>query len=226
MKTLTVTNIFRNYRNKLGFLCTAEIDANTILKSKESFIQKLPKGYPKDIAWCAQTHEDTLYTANKNTLFDEEADAIITQEKNTPLLIRTADCLAVFIYDPKTETIANIHAGWKSQALEIVGKTIYTMKEEFGSNPKNLLVYSSPSLGVCCGEFSNPYEELPSWMHPFIKKNNHVDLKEALEWELKDNGILRKNILINKTCTCCSSDWPSHRQNKTPKRITNLFWLK
>jgi polyphenol oxidase len=218
--------VFLPYKDKIGIYCETEIDGNNIKALKENFKFK-------SIAWCKQPHEDKVYIADTDLVFLASADAIITKEKQLPLLIRTADCLPVMIYDPKNEIIANIHAGWRSQSKNIITQTIQKMKSKYGSLAEDLCIFSGPSLAKCCAHFSDPYTELPHWMHPFILESDtesekqRVDLKSALKFELQENGVHEIHMEISPICTCCSEeDWHSVRKDIAKKRIGNLIWMK
>ena len=53
-----------------------------------------------------------------------KADAIITDQKNLPIAVLTADCVPILLYDRKKKIIAAIHAGWKGALKGIIQKVI------------------------------------------------------------------------------------------------------
>ena len=53
-----------------------------------------------------------------------KADAVITNKKNLPIGILTADCVPILIYDDTSKNIAAIHAGWKGAYKGIIHKVI------------------------------------------------------------------------------------------------------
>lgn len=219
--------VFSGFEQELGFFCSSEIDGNLIFNDFSEFQnQCIKKKIPKNMVWCGQSHQDECFVADAKICFYQTADAIITQEKNLPLLIRTADCIPVFVFDPVTKTIANIHAGWRGQSKKIVTKTIQTMIKNFQVSPKNLLVFAGPSLGKNHAIFSDPKNELDAWLHPFIQKNNAVDLKSALQFELESLGIPPEQIEISPICTFKENALPSWRREKSMNRISNILWLK
>lgn len=145
-------------------------------------------------------------------------DAMITSTPNLGLLIKMADCQAVFLVDPVTRSVANVHVGWRGSARKILSKTIEKMQQEHGVSPHNLRAAVSPSLGPCCAVFTNPYKELPPHLHPFIQQNNTVDFWTATTKELTDHGVPLAHIEIAKICTQCTpKDWFSHRGDAPEK---------
>lgn len=181
-----------------------------------------------NIITLEQVHGDKIFYATHP--LDKEAsgyDAIITNKPGLFLLIQIADCQAVYIKDPVNNAIANIHNGWRGSTKNIVGKTIRKMQEVFNSNPKDLKVYISPSLGPCCAEFSDPRNELPKDLHQFILPNNHVDFWQATKKQCIKEGVLKENIKIDGTCTVCNRDeYFSYRGDKQETgRNALITWI-
>ncbi len=46
-------------------------------------------------------------------------DAVITNDTDTVLLARTADCGTVLMHDPVKQVIAAVHSGWKGTTAEL-----------------------------------------------------------------------------------------------------------
>jgi len=134
-----------------------------------------------------QVHADRLAFVTKNNLGQQlkGVDTLITNEKGIPLVIRTADCAPILIFDPKQELLALIHAGRKGTELQITRKTVLILKESFESNPKDLTVKIGPCIDKCC--------------YP-------TDIREANLKQLKDAGVLEENIEVSPKCTCCNTD--------------------
>jgi len=75
-----------------------------------------------------------------------QADALVTTDKNLALIIRTADCGPVFFYDPERQAIGLAHSGKKGTALNITAQVVRTMTEQFGTNPRDLIVVLGPCI--------------------------------------------------------------------------------
>jgi hypothetical protein len=175
-----------------------------------------------------QTHSDKVLKVSK-PLKDEihGYDAMITDKRGIYLMIQIADCQAVCVYDPVKEVIANIHNGWKGSSKNIVGKTVNKMKEEYGSSPKDLFAFISPSLGPCHSKFSNPDNELPGHLHKYIDSKERVNFWQATKDQLINEGVTEKNIEISKVCTACNTDkYFSYRsENKTTGRFAVVIGM-
>lgn len=152
-----------------------------------------------------------------------EIDALITNEKNVALVTLYADCVPIFILDPKRNVIALAHAGWKGTVLKIGAKVINRMKEEFSTDPKDCIVAIGPSIGNCCyevdqmviDEFNKYFTNLSKFV---ISKGNNkymLDLWKANKLALEEIGVLERNITVSNICTQCNHDILfSHRADK------------
>ncbi|MFH0821024.1 MAG: polyphenol oxidase family protein [Candidatus Peregrinibacteria bacterium] len=158
-----------------------------------------------------QVHGDVILTLEKKPHERPTCDAFITRVPNLPLMVKVADCQGVLMYDPKTRTIAAGHSGWRGSALNIIGKTIAKLTR-MGSDPADLLVAISPSIGPCCSEFTDPFRELPPTLHPYIY-GKHVDFWAASIAQSLDAGIQKGHIEGADQCTRCHPNlYYSHRR--------------
>ncbi len=73
-------------------------------------------------------------------------DALVTSMEGVPLVIRVADCGAIYFFDPVKRVIGLAHSGRKGTELNIARATIDVMKREMGSRPEDLRVVLSPCI--------------------------------------------------------------------------------
>jgi len=141
---------------------------------------------------------------------DIKADALITNIPNQVLCILTADCVPILIYDRVKNVVAAIHAGWKGTKEKIVQNTISSMKTEYGSSTKSMIVGIAPAIGECCYEVSdeiaNDFEQYPDCMSKNDKGKYQLDLKQINYRQLLEAGVKSKNIEMSAICTACHSD--------------------
>lgn len=147
-----------------------------------------------------------------------EADALITRERGIRLMVKTADCIPIVIVDEIVPVVAAVHAGWRSLIQDIIPKTIEKMIER-GAAPEDMLVGIGPSLGLECGEFTDPKKEIPEKYHWAIREGNKVDLKAIALKQLEDAGVSRQNISHMDICTKCDEEWFSWRRDKDSRRF-------
>lgn len=170
-----------------------------------------------------QVHEDTVRVvtcvdAGKG-LFQERdytADALITNEKNLPLIVFSADCGNLLLYDPEAGCIGAVHAGWRGCAAGIILKTVQELKRVYQARPERILAALGPCIGPCCFETDEDVpramrEALGTFAEPYLLKQAqdikyHVDLAGLnREWLLRA-GILPEHIDVSGLCTACHPD--------------------
>jgi copper oxidase (laccase) domain-containing protein len=105
-------------------------------------------GLPKDYAIGEQTHGAGVAVVNLEGRGKviPAVDALITMEKNLSLVIRVADCGPVWIHCGKTGGIGLVHSGRKGTEAGVVSATIRRMREEFGSDPQEMLALLGPCI--------------------------------------------------------------------------------
>lgn len=176
--------------------------------------------YPK------QTHSanvSVITQKNKNLI---GVDALVTKEKNIGIAICHADCQAAIFYDRENKAIGVAHAGYKGLIQNIYKNVVNTMKEEFVTNPKNLLVCLSASLGPDHAEYKEYQKEFPKeyWNYQEKAYFNFWDLAKD---QLTTEGLLESNIEITKECTYCNAEeYFSYRKEKKTGRNATIIALK
>ncbi len=99
------------------------------------------------IVRCEQTHGDmSVIVETLQTSVIPEADALITRSRGLPIGIHVADCCPVFIYDRQTPSIALVHSGKRGTILDIAGKTIRKMLDEFQTSPAQMTILLGPCI--------------------------------------------------------------------------------
>lgn len=179
--------------------------------------------YPiKRLVHMNQVHGDKVINIDQDYNFKETptCDALITQEKETPLMVMVADCNPILIYDPKKEVIATVHAGRAGIFANILPKTIKKMQEIYQCEPKDILVSLGPSIHQCCYEVGSEIKEETDnlgfdYAVKTVENSYFLDLKSIADQQLRGIGIERKNIEISQYCTACNTDtFYSYRAEK------------
>ena len=142
----------------------------------------------------------------------EGADALITCQAGVGLLIQQADCQALLLYDPVHQAIAAVHNGWRGSVGNILAVTIDTMQQHCGTDPADLRVAISPSLGPCCAEFIHYVQELPQSMHSKQVQAGYFDFWQISREQLLQVGVQQEHIEIAALCTCCDAAFFSFRR--------------
>ena len=174
-----------------------------------------------------QCHSDQFFVVTNPYEIIPPCDALITQQSQIALLIKHADCQACLIYDPVKQVIANIHAGWRGLVKKIYTQVIQQLITQFQSQPQNLGVCISPSLGPQASEFIHFRQEFPPFLWPFEEQPNHFNLWRAAVAELKSLGILEQHMEIAKECTYEKKEhYFSYRRDKLTGRLGTVIGFK
>ena len=146
-------------------------------------------------------------------------DGLVTDRRNTPLAVFTADCAGILLADPKTKCVSAVHSGWRGTAGRISACAIRKMIRRYGTDPAHVVAAVGPSIGPCCFEVGRDVRDAFTAAgfsaDLFTDKENGkylLDLWEAVRVTLTGTGVLPENIHICGECTVCKSDdYYSHR---------------
>lgn len=163
-----------------------------------------------------------------------DTDALVTKEKNLPLLILVADCAPILIVDPEERVLAVVHAGWRGALAGIAGKTVAKMRHDFGSRPNDILVGIGPCLSVenfeIGPEVAAEVEKVDARAVVAGWEKPHLDLRALIGRDLQRAGVLETNIEIMPFCTKDDARFFSHReshrgQNGVAGRFGVVAWF-
>lgn len=156
-----------------------------------------------------------------------EIDGHITNEREVPLLIFSADCVPILYVDPVTKSIGATHSGWRGTVQKIGAVTVKAMKEQYHSNPDDIIAVIGPCIGKECyevsedvakafeGQFTNEQcKEFLTCNGPNDQNEikYQLDLWEANRLILKEAGLKDEHIVVSRLCTMCHPElFFSHR---------------
>lgn len=166
----------------------------------------LEKKTNSKIATAVQTHSCNVKIINENEQIYENTDGLISNIKNSLLLMNFADCVPIILYNKKENIGGIVHAGWRGTAQKIVEKAI----KDFNTNPADITALIGPSIGKCCFEthedvFNQLIEnKLETELYTKKEEKYFIDLKKINYNQLKKMGV--EEIDICSYCTCCMSD--------------------
>ena len=210
---------------------------NVDAKSSEDMKRFSDKyGFNHDnIVYNTQVHGADIRIVESGDDFTEngkEADGLITNLRNTPLLIFTADCVPVVFYDKKQGVVALAHAGWRGTYGNIAGEMIDIMTDKYGCEVVDIKTIIGPSVSVDNYEVSYDLIEKFAALevqgyYKEVDGKYYLDLWKLNKELLKKCGILEDNIKIIDFCTVRDNDkFFSYRlDNATLKRIGTIIQL-
>ncbi|MFP4256835.1 MAG: peptidoglycan editing factor PgeF [Desulfobacterales bacterium] len=154
------------------------------------------------------------------------ADAVISGVPGAGLVIQTADCQPVMLFDPKRHAAANIHSGWRGSIADVTGACVKAMHKNFGTDPADLFAGIGPSLGPCCAEFVNYRDEIPEAFWGYRDQKSRFNFWRITIDQLKASGVREENIETSGICTRCNPHlFFSYRAEGTSKRSAAVIVL-
>ena len=202
---------------------------------------------PSQVVRVKQVHGDRVLRVDESLvsrpgfprfLLDEgyEYDALITNLRDLPLVVTTADCLPLLIYDPVRRAVAAVHAGWRSTAKRIAARALEAMAVAYGTHPRDCRAAIGPGIRKCCFEVDAPVVNammvaLPAWAeHTVATGGGHfrLDLVGVNRAILVGAGVYPDRIADVGLCTACRTDvFFSYRAEKPRTgRMMNLILLR
>ena len=151
----------------------------------------------KNIFLVHQVHSNKFIFIGKSFKFNKKkikADAIITDQKKTPIAVLTADCVPILLYDNKKDIVAAIHAGWKGAFKGIVNNVINFMLKK-GCKKQNIVA----AIGPCINQTNYSVKE--DFKKKFIKKNKNNKIffsykKKTIYFDLPN--YVKSQLKLNK----------------------------
>lgn len=178
--------------------------------SLENFLNDLNLPFDKAVK-MNQTHSGNIAIVGVDDGgLSDGVDGLITNKKNIPLYVLTADCLPILFYDTKKQIIGVAHAGSKGLIAGIIANTLNKFVNEFQSNPKDIIVGIGPGIEQKCYEVNGEY----------------IDIRQIAIEQLINSGINKSDIESLDICTKCSGDeFYSYRNGDVYNRFATVISL-
>lgn len=209
LRELGLRNAFTTLDMDMGMTTNKDL---SLLKNNVEEVYRFLEIQPKVLYNGYQTHSsnivivDNLEEGVESPLgrYFPDTDGLVTARDDVALISRFADCVPIILFDKVNRVQANIHSGWSGTLKEISSRAIYSMKEAFASNPKDILAIIGPAIGkddfeVEIDVASQFKDKFTDWQDTTRKKNDVkylIDLQEINKRILLKNGIEIDNISI------------------------------
>ena len=198
-----------------------------IRKKEYSVLSEILSVPRTGIHFLDQEHKDRIITIKENSGTNEYcagiADAMITDLPRQVLVIRTADCVPVLLFDGKKRIIGAVHSGWRSSFLGIAGKTVSEMKK-LGANPVDIRAFILPSISAGNYQVGDDFKEkFPSSVSVRGGKV-YLDLWDSVGRSLTGAGVPEGNILNSGICSFGDGRFFSHRRGDTGRTLNYIMF--
>lgn len=221
--------VFQNKSVHWMSLPARDIDGNPLDGNNRDVYRSLRSTYP-DLSFCSaeQIHSNNIETVKIKSEFNQmpNCDGLITSLSNIALIIRTADCMPIFIFDENH--IAILHAGHRGIYENIIQRW-YSMR---GSMDSQLVL--GDHIKHCCfkvhEDLYSRFKDLPYLAPNTIRSVNSdqwsISLVATVLSQWIQLGLNREQFFDFSTCTCCNAFTHSYRRSggKLHERLGHLIF--
>lgn len=201
--------------------------AMNVEENRRRFFRKagIPEGR---IALAGQCHSARVAPVREPGLV-ENTDGLVTDVEGLWLAVSVADCVPLFLADPRKNVIAVVHAGWRGSLERITENAVDVLSRKFGSVPKDVFAYIGPSAGACCYEVGKDVAERFDRIVVGERDGKiYLDLKRENRRQLLAAGIPASNIETSPDCTIHKSEvfHSFRRDGKQSGRMMGVIGIK
>ncbi len=163
-----------------------------------------------------------------------DVDGLITNVPRLVLSTFFADCVPLYFVDPVHRAIGMSHSGWRGTVGRMGAKTLEAMKENYGTEARDVICAIGPSICQDCyevsadvaAEFAKEFVGHESEVvclqkdyrqgkyisfetdilniDPSSPEKYQLNLWRANELVLIEAGVLPEHIAVTDVCTCCN----------------------
>lgn len=182
-----------------------------------------------------QIHSNSIVSVNSSMNFETppQCDALITNCWDIPLMVMSADCTPILLYDPINHAIGAVHAGRAGALNRILPLTLEAMNKNYGTALSDIQIVFGPSIQGCCYEINETiahdvkdkgYEEALIR----TKEKVSLDVNTILHLQLKALGISSQQVETSNQCTSCNChEYFSYRaEEQHTGRIAGVIFLR
>jgi polyphenol oxidase len=221
------------------YLGSSGLDYRSLMRKQQDLQIGGTKIPVSRIVVCEQTHSNLVHpccATDCGAGFGDHpqiavADGFVTDIEHQFLLIRTADCFPVLLYDQDARAVAAVHSGREGTRKNIARKAVQIMVKHYGCQADNILAYIGAGI---CEQHYEVSEELFRTFNASLEaesicpcNTNHrfLNLRTTIFQQLIGAGLPFKNIENIQICTYEHPDYFSYRRDHGNNRQINLIGI-
>lgn len=150
----------------------------------------------------------------------KRGDVSVTTDAGIGCYLAPADCLVINLVNTKEANIAQIHAGYRGLAKNIIPRSLQTLQQVYRFSPKNTLAYISPHAQNNFEMYGKPLNEIASnpQVQSFLSPHDNqviFDMTNFAKQQLIENGVYEQHLEISPDNTFDNPTLYSQRQAKS-----------
>jgi YfiH family protein len=165
------------------------------------------------VADMHQVHGSTVVVVEeRRTAGRPDADALVTSEPDTVLVVRVADCVPVLLADPDAGVVAVVHAGRSGLVAGVAAAAVRRMRD-LGAG--SVAAWLGPRVCGACYEVPGSMQAdvvalVPEALATTSWGTPSLDIGAGVRAQLEAAGVTVHDV---GTCTRESADLYSHRRD-------------
>ena len=138
-----------------------------------------------------------------------EVDAIVTNMPDLCIVLTSADCPIVILFDPESHVLGAVHSGWQGTAGNIIAPTVKAM-HGLGARSVNIRAAVGPYIQQPCyqigGDVAEQFRGYPTQLQSYPNNKYLLDLGGVIHDQALAAGIQPEHIEVSGECTACAKD--------------------
>ena len=155
------------------------------------------------------------------------ADGWLLGKSGCGVIILTADCAPLYMWDSKGSYVSLTHCGWRGVVGGMPSNAAQALRQKVGPDAK-LCAYIGPHIGKCCFEVKEDVSCQFSESSVIRREGKiFVDLDNEIILQLAAAGVKREDVKTGCRCTCtfCNKDeFFSYRRDKTKDVLMSFVY--
>lgn len=170
-------------------------------------------------------HGSTVARVDEPKDVVQGVDGLVTNQRGVPLFATYADCYPIVLWDGAKKVAGLAHAGWRGTASGVAKAAVKAMRDEYGSDPRDIRAGIGPGICGRCyevgGDVASQFD--PQFVTPGDGDRFLLDLAAANRAQLEEAGA---TVHVLGLCTKETDYLPSHRRNPDGTRFGAIVALR
>ena len=194
-----------------------------VIKNREILAEHLAM----PLVYIQATHSPNVVNVQSEfPEFHVDTDALVTRETNLGLVIMSADCAPIVLFDPIAHVVGVVHAGWQGMLVGVVANAVEGMFD-LGAEPENLKAIIGPTISAqnflaTQERFDEVKDIEPVAAVKLANGQLAVDIRKGVKHQLAQFQIKTTDLNI---CTYDTPELFSFRRDPETGRNATVVWL-